>query len=124
MAKRKKHEKAATPLETAIADVPATISFRHGDELIDEYEDSVDIEFNNNTADGKAMIYRMHELRLQGFSTEDALFKIASDMVHTQATELLHTHANRELIKRAGVHEIHLHVKRNREITYKAPRKD
>jgi hypothetical protein len=44
-------------------------------------------------------------------------------MVRDQAQETLKNLAHSKLLKRAAGHEVHLHIKRNGEITYKAPSK-
>jgi hypothetical protein len=107
-----------------IADVPVKICFTHGEETINEYEEVIDVVFDYKTAEGMAYDRKMQILNAQGLSTEDALFSIASDMVRDQAQETLKKLANSKLLKRAAGHEVHLDIKRNGEITYKAPFKE
>jgi hypothetical protein len=111
-------------MEIAIADVPVKISFYHGDELLDEYDDVIDLEFDHRLEKGGVLGLWMSELYRKGLATEDALFTIASEMVKAQADENLQSRIDTELLKKAARHEIKVHVKRNGEITYKMPYKE
>jgi hypothetical protein len=107
-----------------IADVPVKISFTHGEETINEYEEVIDLEFDRRLEKGGMLGNWIAELYQKGLSTEDALFTIASEMVQDQAQETLKKLAHSKLLKRAAGHEVHLHIKRNGEITYKTPLKE
>jgi hypothetical protein len=127
MLKRKQEKRSPLPpnvdAAVAIADVPVKIGLYHGAELLDEYDDVIDLEFNARTKDGLALGMRMSELCRNGLKTEDALFTIASEMVKAQGIESLHSLIGTELFKKASGHEIHVHVKRNGEIKFKMPYK-
>src|SRR5690349_9412837 len=45
-------------------------------------------------------------------ATEEALFTIASDEIHTHAAEMLQALAHTDIVKRAAGHEVHLRVVR------------
>jgi hypothetical protein len=128
MGTRKK--KKSSPLsphvdaDIAIADVPVKITFYHGDELLDEYDDIIDLEFNRNSEKGGILGLWLGELYRKGLSTEDALFTIASEMIKAEAVEKLQSLRGTELHKKAIGHEIQIRVKRNGEITYKMPFKE
>jgi hypothetical protein len=56
----------------------------------------------------------------KGLSTESALFTLASDAIHEHAQEFI---SKLDLVSKLGSaaqHEIHLHIKRNGEIKYRA----
>jgi hypothetical protein len=108
----------------AIADVPVKIRFLHGDETLQEYEDVINVEFDTKTSKGIACGRRLLILKMQGYSTEEAIFTIASDQVHNHAEEILQSLAGTKLLNRAAGHEIRLSVARNGEITFKMPFKD
>src|SRR3954453_4564014 len=97
MGKRKQEKRSPLPANVdasiAIADVPVKINFYHGDELLDEYEDIIDLEFNHRLEKGGVLGLWMGELYQKGMSTEDALFTIASEMVKAQAIETLQSRA-------------------------------
>jgi hypothetical protein len=84
MVKRKQEKRSPLPsnvyADIAIADVPVKIGFYHGDQLLDEYDDVIDLEFNRGLENGGGLAARMGELYRKGYSTEDALFTIASEM--------------------------------------------
>jgi hypothetical protein len=63
----------------------------------------------------------MGELYKKGLSTEDALFTIASEMVQAEAAEKLQSLNGPKLVKKAAGHELHVHVRRNGDITYRMP---
>jgi hypothetical protein len=108
-----------------IADVPVKITFLHGDETLQEYEDVIDLKFDTKTPAGRELGKRLGYLKMQeGHTTESALFKIASDELHTHATEMIQALAPTGILKRAAGQQIHLHVKRNGDITYRMPIKD
>ena len=103
-----------------VADVPVSISFIHGEELLDEYEDIISVEFNNNTPEGRMNLGKINLLRFdQRLSTESALFTLASEAVHAHAQETIAKLGVAVKIAPGSKHEIHLHVRRNGEITYR-----
>jgi hypothetical protein len=128
MGKRKQEKRSPLPpnvdADIAIADVPVKISLYHGEKLINEYEDVIDLEFNYRLETGGVLGIWMSELYRKGLSTEDALFTIASEMVKAQAVENVQSLIGTELFKKASGHEIHVHVKRNGEIKFKMPIKE
>jgi hypothetical protein len=128
MGKRKQEKRSPLPpnvdADIAIADVPVKISLYHGEKLLNEYEDVIDLEFNYRLETGGVLGIWMRELYRKGLSTEDALFTIASEMVKAQAVENVQSLIGIELFKKAEGHEIHVHVKRNGEIKYKMPFKE
>jgi hypothetical protein len=128
MVQRKKEKRPPLPpnvdAAVAIADVPVKISFYHGDELLDEYDDVIDLEFDQRLEKGGVLGLWMSELYRKGLATEDALFTIASEMVEAQAYENLQSRSGTELLKKAAGHEITVQVKRNGKITYKMPYKE
>ena len=108
-----------------IADVPIKITFLHGDETLQEYEDIIDRKFDTKTAAGRALGKRVAILTMrEGLSTKEALFKIAGDEIHTHAAEMLQTMAQTDILKRASGHEVHLRVLRNGDITFPMPMKE
>jgi hypothetical protein len=108
-----------------IADVPVKITFMLGDETLQEYEDVIDLTFDTKTPAGRELGKRMGMLKMQdGHTTESALFKIASDELHTHATEMIQAAAHTDILKRTAGRQVHLHVKRNGDITYRMPIKD
>jgi hypothetical protein len=128
MGKKKQEKRLPLPpnvdADIAIADVPVKIGFYYGNELFNEYDEVIDLEFNTKTEAGMALGIRMGELYRKGLKTEEALFTIASEMVQKQAIESLQSLIGTKLLKNAGGHEIHVHVKRNGEIKYKMPFKE
>src|SRR3954469_16206447 len=70
------HIPASVDKSVAIADVPVKITFLHGDETLQEYEDIIDLKFDTKTAAGRELGKRMAILTMrEGLSTEEALFK-------------------------------------------------
>src|SRR5690349_2387898 len=79
-AKSQRHIPSNVDKSVAIADVPVKITFLHGDETLQEYEDVIDLKFDTNPTSGREIGKRMAILTMrEGYSTENALFKIASD---------------------------------------------
>ena len=124
-AKNQQHIPESIDKSVAIADVPVKITFLHGDEKLQEYEDIIDLTFDTKTAAGKELGKRMAILTMrEGLATEEALFKIASDEIHTHAAAMLQTMTHTDILKRAAGHEVHLRVLRNGDITYRMPMKE
>jgi hypothetical protein len=128
MGKKKQEKRPPLPpnvdADIAIADVPVKISLYHGDELLDEYDDIIDLEFNRRVEKGGVLGMWIGELYQKGMSTEDALFTIASEMVKAQSVESLQSLVDTKVFKKAAGHAIQVHVKRNGEIKYKMPFKE
>jgi hypothetical protein len=128
MLKRKQEKRSPLPpnvdADITIADVPVKIGFYHGENLLKEYDDVIDLEFDHRIEKGGVLGYWMAELYKQGLSTGDALFTIASEIVEEQAVTSLETLIGTDLFKKAQGKKIHLHVKRNGEIKYRMPFKE
>ncbi len=94
-----------------VAIVPVKIIIEHGDTILQEYEDDIDIPFDETTNEGKQYIakflYLTNEKRL---STESALFTIASEAVNEEAQQIT------AKISTPTYHELQLRVKRKGEI--------
>jgi hypothetical protein len=110
-AKKTTKQKAQGPY---VAIVPVKIVIEHGDTILQEYEDEIDIPIDETTREGKQYIakflYLTSEKRL---STESALFTLASDAVNEEAQQITAT------VRTPIYHELRLRVKRNGEITYR-----
>jgi hypothetical protein len=119
--KKRRQIRRNVDISIMIADVPVKIRFIHEDETLGEYEEVIDVVFDYMTVEGIAYGRRMQILKAHGLSTENAIFTIASEDVHDHALEILEKLANTEVVKRTAGHAIHMHVKRNREITYRMP---
>jgi hypothetical protein len=120
--KKHHHIPAHGDKSIAIADVPVKISFIHGDETLQEYEDIIDLPFDTKTAAGQELGKRLAILTMRdGHATEEALFTIASDEIHTHAEAMLQQLANTDIRLRASGHEIHLCVLPNGDIPYRMP---
>jgi hypothetical protein len=52
----------------------------------------------------------------EGISTEEVLFTIASDQIHTHAVEMLTQLTNAEILQLAGSHEVRIYVTKNGDI--------
>jgi hypothetical protein len=99
--------------ELVVAKVPVKISIGHGETIIDEYEDVIDLEMTETTPEGSHNIAMFFSLtREKGLSTESALFTIASEAVQKEAIHIISAYTS------PTHHELHLHVKRNGDITY------
>lgn len=97
-----------------VAIVPVRITIEHTDTILDEYEDDIDISFDEATSEGKQYIAKFLYLTSEkGLSTESALFTIASEAVNEEAQQITSG------ISTPTSHELHLRVKRNGEITYR-----
>jgi hypothetical protein len=120
--KHQKHSRkpAQTDAELMIADVPVLIHISHGEEVLQEYEDVIDLEFTTQTPEGRANMGKMYELQVkQGLSTESALFTIASEAVRETAEELASSPIVTSKVGQQSPHELHVHVKRNGTITFR-----
>jgi hypothetical protein len=102
-----------------IADIPVKISILYDTEPLKEYEDVIPVEFDPKTPEGKANAYRVYCLKKMGLSTENALFEIASDQVKKVAHHTV-SDLPPKLTKRLAGQSVHVHVKRNGEITFRA----
>src|SRR2546421_10725628 len=99
---------------TMVAIVPVKIVIEHGDTILQEYEDDIDIPFDETTDEGKHYIAKFFYLTSEkGLSTESALFTIASEAVNEEAQQIT------ARISTPAYHELKLRVKRNGEITYR-----
>jgi hypothetical protein len=111
--KQPQQSKQALPaFQECLAVVPVKISIGHGDAVLKEYEDEIDLEFTDHTAEGMQNIRQCLMLMRTGYTTEEAIFKLASDAVAAQAKEIT------AQVHLPTYHEIHLHVKRNGGIRY------
>jgi hypothetical protein len=118
--KDKKQSSKPNPenIDHVVADVPVIICISHGEDILQEYEEVIDIEFNINTPEGRESMGKFYYLqREQRFSTEEALFTIASEAVRDHAQELLSALAPAKML--GGAHELQLRIKRNGEIKYR-----
>src|SRR5712691_5373983 len=107
-AKKTTKQKAQGPM---VAIVPVKITIEHGDTILQEYEDEIDIPFDETTDEGKQYIAKFFYLtREKGLSTESALFTLASDAVNEEAQQITTTAST------PTYHELQLRVKRNGEI--------
>jgi hypothetical protein len=96
-----------------VANVPVKISIGHGDIIIREYEDVIDIEFTDTTPKGKEHIALCLFLtKEKGLSTDEALFTIASEAVKNETKWIVSEYTF------PTSHELYLRVKRNGEITF------
>jgi hypothetical protein len=69
--------------------VPVKILIEHGDTILQEYEDDIDIHLDETTEEGKHYLAQFfYFTREQGLSTESALFTIASEALHEHAQEI------------------------------------
>jgi hypothetical protein len=102
-----------------IADVPVKITFLHGESLLQEYTDIIPVAFDPHTAEGNKNSSIMQKLRKEGLTTESAVFEIASEHVKKHAGAIVST-ISPELRKPLIGQSLHIHVKRNGEITYRA----
>jgi hypothetical protein len=107
-----------------VADVPVIICISHGEDILKEYEEVIDIEFNKNTPEGIERMGSFYYLKIErGHSTESALFTLASEVVRDQAQKHISMLASTMKLGSAAQHELHLHIKRNEEIKYRAAAK-
>ncbi len=117
MTRKKAKEQAPKQHATAkagtyVANVPVKISIGHGDSIIDAYEDVIAIEFTDTTPEGKEHIALfLFFTKEKGFSTDEALFTIASEAIKKETKRIVSNFTT------PTHHKLHLHVKRNREIT-------
>ena len=110
----KKKTKQSNEKGTMVAIVPVKILIEHGETILQEYEDEIDIPFDETTSEGKQYIAKFLYLTTEkGLTTESALFTIASEAVNEEAQEII------SRISTPTYHELHLRVKRNGEITYR-----
>jgi hypothetical protein len=97
-----------------VAIVPVKIAIEHAGTILQEYEDDIDIPFDDTTSEGKQYIAQLLYLTSEkGLSTESALFTIASEAVHAEAK---HITAH---VSSPTYHELQLRVQRNGDITYR-----
>src|SRR3989442_1582082 len=111
-----KGKKTKQPNEkgTMVAIVPVKITIEHADTILQEYEDEIDIPFDETTDEGKHYIAKFFYLTSEkGLSTESALFTLASEAINEEAQQITAT------VSAPAYHELHLRVKRNGEITYR-----
>ncbi len=100
-------------LPPCVANVPVVIRIGHGEIMLDEYDDVIDLEMTEDTPDGKyniAMVYYL--TKEKGLSTEEALFTLASEAVKEHAVHIISFYTS------PTHNEVHLHIKRNGEISY------
>src|SRR5438477_2267896 len=89
-----------------VAIVPVKIVIEHGETILQEYEDDIDIPFDETTDEGKQYIAKMLYLaREKGLSTESALFTIASETIYEKAQEITAKYSS------PTYHELKLRVK-------------
>src|SRR4051794_16220713 len=114
--KHKKQSSKFKPenIDPVVADVPVIISISHGEDVLKEYEEVIDIELSKNTPEGRENMNKFYYFKLeQGYSTEPALFTIASEAVRDNAQQLISLLATTKKLGAAAQHELHLHIKRN-----------
>src|SRR4051794_38719264 len=122
--KKQSSKPKSKDIDHVVADVPVIISISHGEDIIEEYEEVIDIEFNKNTPEGRDNASKFYYLQLgQGHSTETALFTLASEAIRDQAQQLISMLAATKKLGAAAQHELHLHIKRDGEIKYRAAAK-
>jgi hypothetical protein len=121
--KVKKHRQIPPSVDTSvtITDVPVKISIYHGEKLLNEYADIIDLEFSRELKNGGVLGSWMDELCKQGLSTGDALFTIASEIVEVEAAQNLQSLVDSKLLKNAAGQKLHVKVKRSGDITYRIP---
>ena len=99
---------------TLVAIVPAKILIEHGDTILQEYEDDIDIAFDETTDEGKQYAAKFFYYTSERvLSTESALFTIASEALHDEAQEIV------SRVSSPTYHELKLRVRRNGDITYR-----
>jgi hypothetical protein len=97
----------------------------HGDETLREYDAVIDLPFDTKTATGQEIGKRMAILTMrEGLSTEEVLFTIASDQIHTHAVEELAQLANTEILQCASGYGLHVRVLPNGDISCRMPMKN
>jgi hypothetical protein len=124
--KHKKQSSKPKPedIDHVVADVPVIISISHGEDVLKEYEEVIDVEFSKNTPEGQENMNKFYYFKLeQGHSTESAIFTIASEAVRDNAQQLISMLAATKKLGAAAQHELHLHIKRNGEIKYRVAAK-
>jgi hypothetical protein len=95
------------------AKVPVKIRIQHGDTILKEYEDVIEVMFTDTTEEGRNNIANVHYLKnVKGVSTDEAIFLIASKAHEDFAKEFAAT------LSVAPAVELHIHIKRNGAITY------
>jgi hypothetical protein len=98
---------------TYVANVPVIIRIGHGETILDEYDEVIDLEMTEDTPDGKYNIAMEYYLtKEKGLSTEEALFTLASETVKKEAVHVISFYTS------SPHDELHLHIKRNGEIFY------
>ena len=63
------------------AEVPVRIIIKHGDEVMEDYTEVIPIELAPETKEGKVYAFRLQYLKQSGFTTEEAIFAIAGEIV-------------------------------------------
>ncbi len=110
----------ATP-ELMIANVPVVIRILHGEQVIDEYEEVIDLGFTPKTSEGRENIAKVNYLRVEkDLSTDDAIFTLASEDVRDFAEQIISMLVASKSLEPTGQQALHFHVERNGDITYKA----
>jgi hypothetical protein len=93
------------------AEVPVRVIIKDGSEVMEDYAEVIPLEFDPNTQEGKLYAFRLQYLKRCGFSTEEGLFHIASELVKNDIASI-NPHIKG--------HNVHADVKPNGEIAYRA----
>jgi hypothetical protein len=119
--KAQKYRQDRPNLDTSvtIADVPVKVSIYHGEKLLNEYDDIIDLEFSPELKNGGVLGSWMDELCKQGLSTGDALFTIAGEIMQEEVARNLQSLVDSKLLKNAAGQKLHVQVTRSGDITYR-----
>jgi hypothetical protein len=93
------------------AEVPVRVIINDGSEVMIDYEEIIPIVFDPQTKEGKLYAFRIQYLKHSGFTAEEGLFHIASEMVKNDIVSI-NPHIKG--------HNLHADVKPNGEIAYRA----
>src|SRR5205085_4499650 len=94
-----------------VAKVPVKISIEHGETILKEYEDVIDIEFTDKTeASRKNIANAIYLKEEKGLSTDEAIFLIASKAHENHAQQFAAT------LSASPPVELQVRIKRNGEI--------
>ena len=104
---------ASPEVDRYVAKVPVKIRIGHGDTILKEYEDVIDVEFTDKTEEGRRNIANIMYLKEEkGVSTDEAIFLLASKAHEDFAKQFAAT------LSAPAYHELHVHIKRNGDISY------
>jgi hypothetical protein len=111
---QKQLQQKSSPQEVIyIASVPVKVTISSGKTTIQEYEDVIDIEFNDKTEEGRINIaYTLALKKEQGLSSDEAIFLIASKVHEDYAKQFAAT------LSVSPPVELQVKILGNGEITY------